>query len=144
MTIQEINADILAVYPEIDKKILKRISTVLSAKIQARLKAMDERVKLALGAEKRASEKLKDEKKGLSPEQRMQELSDVLDEKLLSREITASEIRELKDIFNLKAKAQDILIEMADYREIDPESFDIVKCVQELIDRHNATTDHQA
>lgn len=53
----------------------------------------------------------------LTPEERAQEMADLLDEKLVSRELTASEIREMKDIFNLKAKDQDILIEQADFRE---------------------------
>jgi hypothetical protein len=80
----------------------------------------------------------------LTPEERAQELSDLLDEKLKNRELTASELREMKDIFNLKAKDQDIIIQMMDFRAIDPKMADIVKAVQWQIDDANDTTSNKA
>jgi Ca2+-binding EF-hand superfamily protein len=80
----------------------------------------------------------------LTPEERAQELSDMLDEKLKNRELTASELREMKDIFNLKAKDQDIIIQMMDFRAIDPKMADIVKAVQWQIDDANDTTSNKA
>lgn len=65
----------------------------------------------------------------LTPVERAEELAKLLDHKLTSGEITASEIRELKDIFNLKAKDQDIHIQMIDYRSVDPENADVVAAV---------------
>jgi hypothetical protein len=73
----------------------------------------------------------------LTPEQRADELAALLDEKLLSRELTASDIRELKDIFNLKAKDQDIVIEMVDFANAYKEEFDIMQAAMELIKRYN-------
>jgi hypothetical protein len=73
----------------------------------------------------------------LTPEQRADELAALLDEKLLSRELTASDIRELKDIFNLKAKDQDIVIEMVDFANAYKEEFDIMNAAVELIKRYN-------
>jgi hypothetical protein len=73
----------------------------------------------------------------LTPEERAQELSDMLDEKLKNRELTASELREMKDIFNLKAKDQDIRIEMVDFSKAYPEEFDIINVVMEHINRKN-------
>jgi hypothetical protein len=73
----------------------------------------------------------------LTPEERAQELSDMLDEKLKNRELTASELREMKDIFNLKAKDQDIRIEMVDFAKAYPEEFDIINVVMEHINRKN-------
>ncbi len=73
----------------------------------------------------------------LTPEERADELAKLLDSKLCSGEITASEIRELKDIFNLKAKDQDIHIQMIDYRSIDPENADVVAAVKWQILKYN-------
>jgi Ca2+-binding EF-hand superfamily protein len=61
----------------------------------------------------------------------------MLDEKLKNRELTASELREMKDIFNLKAKDQDIRIEMVDFSKAYPEEFDIINVVMEHINRKN-------
>ena len=91
--------------------------------------------------EEEAKKHVSTERVRLTPEERAQETADLLDEKLVSREITAAELRELKDIFNLKAKDQDIAIEMVDYSGVDPETFNVVDVVQEMIRRSNATTD---
>jgi hypothetical protein len=80
----------------------------------------------------------------LTPEERAQELSDMLDEKLKNRELTASELREMKDIFNLKAKDQDILIQMMDFRAIDPKMADVVAAVGWQIESVNDTADNKA
>lgn len=73
----------------------------------------------------------------LTPVERAEELAKLLDHKLTSGEITASEIRELKDIFNLKAKDQDIHIQMIDYRSVDPENADVVAAVGWQIKKFN-------
>ena len=75
----------------------------------------------------------------LTPEERAQEMADFLDEKLVSRELTASEIRELKDIFNLKAKDQGILIEQVDFRDFLGE--DAKAVVEAEIKRANEPTE---
>ena len=80
----------------------------------------------------------------LTPEERAQELSDMLDEKLKNRELTASELREMKDIFNLKAKDQDIHIQMMDFRAIDPKMADVVAAVGWQIEEANATPNSQS
>ncbi len=80
----------------------------------------------------------------LTPEERAQELSDMLDEKLKNRELTASELREMKDIFNLKAKDQDILIQMMDFRSIDPKMADVVAAVGWQIGSVNDTTNDKS
>ena len=71
------------------------------------------------------------------PRRAGKDLTDLLDEKLVSRELTASEIRELKDIFNLKAKDQGILIEQVDFRELIGE--DAKAVVEAEIKRANKT-----
>jgi hypothetical protein len=43
----------------------------------------------------------------------------------------------MKDIFNLKAKDQDIRIEMVDFAKAYPEEFDIINVVMEHINRKN-------
>ncbi len=73
----------------------------------------------------------------LTPEERADELAKLLDNKLVTGEITASEIRELKDIFNLKAKDQDIHIQMIDYRSIDHDNADVVAAVKWQIMKFN-------
>ena len=73
----------------------------------------------------------------LTPEQRAVELAALLDEKLLSRELTASDIRELKDIFNLKAADQNIEIVMTDFRVVNPELARIVEAVNWQIEEFN-------
>lgn len=95
-------------------------------------------------ADKQAKEALEKQKGGkksiLTPEQRSEELAALLDEKLISRELTASDIRELKDIFNLKAKDQDIVIQMTDFRGVNPELADVVAAVKWQIEDFNANT----
>jgi len=74
---------------------------------------------------------------GFTPEQRSEEVAKLLDYKLYTKELTASELRELKDIFNLKAKDQDVIIEQTDFRAIEPELADIVAAVNWQIADYN-------
>lgn len=74
---------------------------------------------------------------GYTPEERADALAMMLDEKLHNKELTASEIRELKDVFNLKQKDQDITIVQSDFRVIDPESADIISAVNWQITEYN-------
>ena len=78
-----------------------------------------------------------DDFKGFTPEQRSEEVAKLLDYKLFTKELTASELRELKDIFNLKAKDQDIHIEQVDFRSIEPELADVVAAVEWQINEYN-------
>jgi hypothetical protein len=64
-----------------------------------------------------------------TPEERMIAVELLLDKKVDSGEITSSEFREFKDVFNLKQKDQDITINQADFRAVDPEGADIIKAV---------------
>jgi hypothetical protein len=79
-----------------------------------------------------------DDFKGFTPEQRSEEVAKLLDYKLYTKELTASELRELKDIFNLKAKDQDVIIEQVDFRSIEPELADIVAGVNWQINEYNS------
>lgn len=100
--------------------------------------AKEEWAKEAEKQAKEANEKKRSGKQSLlTPEQRSEELAALLDEKLISRELTASDIRELKDIFNLKAKDQDIVIQMVDFEKAYSEEFDIIRAVSEQINRKN-------
>lgn len=72
-----------------------------------------------------------------TPEQRAEEVAKLLDYKLKTKELTASELRELKDIFNLKVKDQDIHIEQVDFRAIEPELADVVAAVDWQIVEYN-------
>ena len=74
---------------------------------------------------------------GFTPEQRGKEVAKLLDYKLFTRELTASELRELKDIFNLKAADQDIIIEQVDYTAIDPNGASIIDAVNWQIVEYN-------
>ena len=75
---------------------------------------------------------------GYTPEERSAKVGLLLDYKLHTKEITASELREFKDIFNLKAQDQDITIEQIDYTSIDPNNADIIKAVNWQIEAFNA------
>jgi len=74
---------------------------------------------------------------GYTPEERSSKVALLLDYKLHTKEMTASELREFKDIFNLKAQDQDIIIEQIDYTNIDPNNADIIKAVNWQIDVFN-------
>jgi hypothetical protein len=75
---------------------------------------------------------------GYTPEERSAKVGLLLDYKLHTKEITASELREFKDIFNLKAQDQDITIEQVSYADIDPDNADIIKAVNWQIEAFNA------
>ena len=74
---------------------------------------------------------------GYTPEERSAKVALLLDYKLHTKEMTASELREFKDIFNLKAQDQDIIIEQIDYTDIDPNNADIIKAVNWQIEAFN-------
>jgi len=74
---------------------------------------------------------------GYTPEERSAKVALLLDYKLHTKEMTASELREFKDIFNLKAQDQDIIIEQIDYTDIDPNNADIIKAVNWQIEVFN-------
>lgn len=73
----------------------------------------------------------------LSPEERAEQLAKLLDSKLLSGDISASEIRELKDIFNLKQKDQDLHIQVTDFSSVNPELAEVAKAVDWYIEDFN-------
>ncbi len=92
---------------EFEKKMAEEVEK--RKKIEGELKSVGKKVKGC------------DDGKGalLTPEERSEMLARLMDEKLIDGSLAASEIRELKDIFNLKAADQDIRIEMVDFRQID-------------------------
>ena len=53
--------------------------------------------------------------KTLTDEERADALASYLDEKLLAKEISAAEIAQLKDVFNLKQKDRDVIINVVNY-----------------------------
>jgi hypothetical protein len=75
---------------------------------------------------------------GYTPEERSAKVGLLLDYKLHTKEMTASELREFKDIFNLKSQDQDIIIEQVSYVDIDPDNADIIKAVNWQIKAFNA------
>jgi len=100
----------------------------IEAEFKAQLKAKDS---------VQAGAPYPDDFTGFTPEQRSEEVAKLLDYKLYTKELTASELRELKDIFNLKAKDQDVIIEQTDFRAIEPELADIVAAVNWQISDYN-------
>ena len=57
--------------------------------------------------------------KRMTDEERADAVGDFLDQRLLSGEITAAEIAQLKDIQNLKQKDRDIIIQVVNYKELE-------------------------
>jgi uncharacterized damage-inducible protein DinB len=56
--------------------------------------------------------------KRMTDEERADAVGDFLDARLLSGEITAAEIAQLKDIQNLKQKDRDVIIQVVSYKEL--------------------------
>ena len=110
------------------------VSKSLSSQINAEIKIAENEVK---AKEEQSGSDYPDDFKGFTPEQRSEEVAKLLDYKLFTKELTASELRELKDIFNLKAKDQDIHIEQVDFRAIEPELADVVAAVEWQINEFN-------
>ena len=110
------------------------VSKSLSSQINAEIKLAENEVK---AKEEQSGSDYPDDFKGFTPEQRSEEVAKLLDYKLFTKELTASELRELKDIFNLKAKDQDIHIEQVDFRSIEPELADVVAAVEWQINEFN-------
>ena len=110
------------------------VSKSLSSQINAEIKIAENEVK---AKEEQSGSDYPDDFKGFTPEQRSEEVAKLLDYKLFTKELTASELRELKDIFNLKAKDQDIHIEQVDFRSIEPELADVVAAVEWQIVEYN-------
>ena len=110
------------------------VSKSLSSQINAEIKIAENEVK---AKEEQSGSDYPDDFKGFTPEQRSEEVAKLLDYKLFTKELTASELRELKDIFNLKAKDQDIHIEQVDFRSIEPELADVVAAVEWQINEFN-------
>ena len=123
---KEYNSDVWAFF----KGLGSQINAELTARV-AEAKAEAKKDKKADGAE------YPDDFQGFTPEQRSEEVAKLLDYKLFTKELTASELRELKDIFNLKAKDQDIHIEQVDFRAVEPELADIVAAVNWQITEYN-------
>jgi hypothetical protein len=133
-------ADIKEAFPQLDNKEINRFCVKHWSNISAwhrkdKKEGMDavkaEAEKVSSGAE------YPDDFVLFTPEQRAEEVAKLLDYKLKTKELTASELRELKDIFNLKAKDQDIKIEQVDFRAVEPELADIVAAVEWQIIEYN-------
>jgi predicted amidohydrolase YtcJ len=104
----------------------KRLHSVANAGVKRAVKEAKAANTTASGA---SSVDYPDDFTGFTPEQRSAEVAKLLDWKLQTKELTASELRELKDIFNLKSADQDIHIEQVDFTSIEPELADIVAAV---------------
>ena len=133
------NKDVLArkikkEWPELDNKQINGFAIELWSDISTWNREQKSKAIEAIEKPKKASSS---KTVRYTPEERAQALSDLLDEKLDSGEITSSEIREFKDIFNLKAKDQDITIVQADFRGIDPDTADILEAVNWQINEYN-------
>jgi hypothetical protein len=133
-------ADIKEAFPQLDNKEINRFCVKHWSNISAwhrkdKKEGIDavkaEAEKVSSGAE------YPDDFVLFTPEQRAEEVAKLLDYKLKTKELTASELRELKDIFNLKAKDQDIKIEQVDFRAVEPELADIVAAVEWQIIEYN-------
>jgi hypothetical protein len=122
-------------FPKLDNKALNSYCVALWSDISAWHR--EEKVKVKVSCEAVAKPSKASGGVRFSAEERAQALSDLLDEKLDSGEITASEIRELKDIFNLKAKDQDIQIVITDFSTINPELADVARAVEWQIEEFN-------
>lgn len=101
----------------------------------ARKECVEDAEKKAEEKYRKEIEKLKGSKSGgvagrkLTDEERAAEVMAFLDEKLQDRTLTAAELAQFKDIFNLKARDQDITIEMTDFRAVDPAGAKILEAV---------------
>lgn len=135
---QSISSTLKREIPRIDNKEAFRIAGVFWGEI-TRYANTKKKEAVETQSKQKAEGECDNSEYRMTPEERAQVLADLLDKKLKTGEILASELRELKDIFNLKAKDQDISIEQVDYSDIDPETFDIIQCVGESIRRSNAT-----
>ena len=71
------------------------VSKSLSSQINAEIKLAENEVK---AKEEQSGSDYPDDFKGFTPEQRSEEVAKLLDYKLFTKELTASELRELKDI----------------------------------------------
>ena len=138
MNKDKLYAHIKQTFPELDNKTLNSYCVALWSDISAWHRSDK---KEAVEKERKAQEvqgaDYPDDFVMFTPEQRSEEVAKLLDYKLKTKELTASELRELKDNFNLKAKDQDILIEQVDFRAIDPELADVVAAVDWQIVEYN-------
>ena len=140
MNKDKLAAHIKQTFPELDNKALNTYCVALWSDISAwhregKEKALEKVETKAKEAS--AGAEYPDDFEVFTPEQRSEEVAKLLDYKLKTKELTASELRELKDIFNLKAKDQDIHIEQVDFRSIEPELADVVAAVGWQIAEYN-------
>ena len=78
----------------------------------------------------------------LSDEERAEAVGRLLDNKLIKGEITAAELAQFKDLFNLRQKDQGIQIEMVYYGDVEMSKAEIIEAVKREIggvNEHNAT-----
>ena len=73
----------------------------------------------------------------MTPEERAEAVGALLDDRLRKKELTAAELAQFKDLFNLRQKDQDIKIESVDYREVDLTVAEIIECVKRQIMEYN-------
>jgi hypothetical protein len=70
----------------------------------------------------------------LTNEERSEELTRFLDGKLMDGSLTAAELAQFKDIYGLKAADRDISIELIDFKDALPKSYDLLKLAKKMID----------
>lgn len=70
----------------------------------------------------------------LTNEERSEKLTRFLDGKLMDGSLTAAELAQFKDIYGLKAADRDISIELIDFKDALPKSYDLLKLAKKMID----------
>lgn len=126
--------------PDTDNKLLYNVAGILYSQVakwnKEQKKAAVNEIKSKQEAEKREKPKLK----RLTDEERAEAVGALLDSKVVSGEITAAELAQFKDLFNLKARDQDILIELMDFSRIDPNGASVIEAVNWQIKEYNDST----
>jgi hypothetical protein len=93
--------------------------------------------KEGISAERKKWEKknlVKSKGRLLTNEERSEELTRFLDGKLMDGSLTAAELAQFKDIYGLKAADRDISIELIDFKDALPKSYDLLKLAKKMID----------
>jgi hypothetical protein len=139
------NKDILAssikqTFPELDNKALNTFCVALWGNVSKwHREEKDKALKKAQAKSSDASTKNAppDDWEGYTEAERSEKIGKWFDWQVETGEMSASEFREAKDMFNLKAKDQDIHIEQVDFRSIEPELADVVAAVEWQIVEYN-------
>jgi len=128
----------LKVHGKMDNKEAHAVSVIIWTDVKEHLKneiAIARKEELAKFEEQRMIEPR------LSDEERKEALELKLDSILTDPTTSAADIKEFRDYYGLGSKKADVYVTIADYVEIDPDTFDIAKAVSMQIERANDTSD---